>query len=432
MTQNDVLGERMSTVRIPQQSTTSASVSACRACGTPGVREFLSLGATPIANALVEPARSATPDPSYPLAVGFCPSCSLVQLTHELPAEAMFDANYPYYSSFIDALVTHSAQHVDSVVEERGLGAGSFVVELASNDGYLLRRFVEHGVPVLGVEPTPGPAAAAREAGIPTLEEFFGADTGARIRKEHGAADVIIANNVMAHVPDLNGFVAGMAALVADDGIVQVENPGVRYLLEHCEFDTVYHEHFCYFSTIAVQKLFARHGLNLLDVELYPDLHGGTLRWTAGRTGTPTERALRHLDEEYALGLDDFAAYADFGARVAANQTRLASLLRELRAEGRSIAAYGAAAKGATLLNSTGIGANVIDFVVDVNTHKQGKLIPGARIPVLDPAELMERRPDYVLLLAWNFKNEIMRQQEAYRQAGGRFIVPVPSPQVVG
>lgn len=416
-----------------QQVTTTpaARVTHCRSCGSEDLRAFLSLGSTPVANALLDPADTGRPDPSYPLAVGYCAGCSLVQLTHELPAEVIFGADYPYFSSFSDALVKHSGEHVDALVTQRGLTADSLVVELASNDGYLLRQFARHGVPTLGVEPTPGPAAAAREAGVDTVEEFFGETLGQKLREERGAADAILANNVMAHVPDLNGFVAGMAALVADDGVVQVENPCVGDLLEHNEFDTVYHEHFCYFSTLAVQRLFGRHGLTLLDVEHFPNLHGGTLRWTAGKHGEPSQRALAQLDKERAAGLDDFAAYSDFGEQVARNQRELVELLRSLRADGASIAAYGAAAKGATLLNSAGVGANTIGFVVDRNTHKQDKLMPGARIPILDPQALLDHRPDYVLVLAWNFAEEIVRQQQAYADGGGRFIVPVPRPRVL-
>ncbi len=412
-------------------STPAARVTQCRSCGSGDLREFLSLGSTPIANALLDPADTGQPDPSYPLAVGYCAGCALVQLTHELPAEIIFGADYPYFSSFSDALVKHSGEHVDDLVAQRGLGEGSLVVELASNDGYLLKQFARHGVPTLGVEPTPGPAAAAREAGVETLEEFFTAELGQKLRAERGPADAILANNVMAHVPDLNGFVAGMAALVADDGVVQVENPCVGDLLEHNEFDTVYHEHFCYFSTLAVQRLFGRHGLTLLDVEHFPKMHGGTLRWTAGKQGTPSERAEAQLAKERDAGLDDFAAYQDFGETVRRNQAELVELLRSLRAEGASVAAYGAAAKGATLINSSGVGANTLDFVVDRNTYKQGKLMPGARIPILDPQALLDRRPDYVLLLAWNFAEEIVRQQQDYADGGGRFVVPVPRPKIV-
>lgn len=259
-------------------------VERCRSCSEAAPQEFLSLGATPIANALLSPAATELPDPAYPLAIGVCAGCALVQVTHELPAEAIFGADYPYFSSFSDLLVRHSGAHVADLVAQRGLDCRSLVVEIAANDGYLLRQFAPHGVPVLGVEPTPGPAAAARAAGIETVEEFFGLELGLRLRAERGAADVVIANNVMAHVPDLNSFVAGMAALVAEDGIVQVENPHMLALLENCAFDTIYHEHFCYFSTLAVQRLFARHGLVLLDVESFPELHGGTLR-CAGRRG---------------------------------------------------------------------------------------------------------------------------------------------------
>lgn len=421
----------MTTTTDVSQHTTASAVTHCRSCGAPDLAEFLTLGETPIANALVDPATAPATDPQYPLSLGFCANCSLVQLTHELPAEIIFGADYPYFSSFSDALVKHSTEHVDALVEQRSLGRDSFVVEVASNDGYLLRRFHDHGVPVLGVEPTRGPAAAARAAGVATVEAFFDATLAAQLRAEHGPADVVIANNVMAHVPDLNGFVEGMAILAGDHGIVQVENPGLRYLLEHVEFDTVYHEHFCYFSTLAVQGVFARHGLTLLDVEHFPNLHGGTLRWTGSRHGTSSPAALRFLSEERGLGLDDAAAYADFGSRVAANQAELTAMLHRLRAEGATIAAYGAAAKGATLLNSSGLDHTVIDFVVDLNTHKQGKLMPGARIPVLAPSELLERRPDYVVLLAWNFRDEIMAQQEPYRAAGGRFIVPVPRPEIL-
>lgn len=421
----------MTTIAYGGPSTSASPVTRCRSCGGEGLRQFLSLGSTPIANALLSPAGTGRPDPSFPLALVFCGDCSLVQLAHELPAEAIFGADYPYFSSYSDALVRHSSEHVDALVAERGLGRDSLVVELASNDGYLLRQFARHGVPTLGVEPTEGPAAAARDAGVDTVEEFFGEELGQRLRSERGAADVVLANNVMAHVPDLNGFVAGMAALVADDGVVQVENPCVGELLEHNEFDTIYHEHVCYFSTPAVQRLFARHGLRLLDVERFPDLHGGTLRWTAGKQGEPSARALAQLDGERAAGLDEFSAYRDFGEQVSRNQHELVELLHSLRAGGASIAAYGAAAKGATLLNSSGIGANTIDFVVDRNVHKQDKLMPGARVPILDPQAMLDRRPDYVLLLAWNFAEEIARQQKAYTDAGGRFIVPVPRPHVL-
>ncbi|WP_163549441.1 class I SAM-dependent methyltransferase [Candidatus Frankia nodulisporulans] len=408
-------------------------VTACRSCGGPAPRLFLSLGSTPIANRLVRADGLDATDPSFPLEVGFCEACTLVQLTHELPALEIFDADYPYFSSFSDMLVRHSEKHVIDLIASRNLGPDSLVVEVASNDGYLLKAFVERGIPVLGIEPTPGPAAAARAAGVPTREEFFGAELAQRLVAEGLKADVIIANNVMAHVPDLNSFVEGFRILLADDGLVDVENPGVGALLAHTEFDTVYHEHFCYFSTIAVQSLMRRHGLELVGVEEFAELHGGTLRWSMQHAAAakPTASVDSVLGAEHDAGLATFDRYATFGDDVRAVQQDLVALLRGLRAEGRTIAAYGAAAKGATLLNSSGITTDLIDFVVDRNTHKQGRYIPGARLPILDPAALLERQPDYLLLLAWNVKKEIMAQQEEYAARGGRFIVPVPRPVVL-
>jgi hypothetical protein len=251
------------------------------------------------------------------------------------------------------------------------------------------------------------------------------------MRDDHGPADVIIANNVMAHVPDLNGFVEGMRILVADDGIITVENPYVRDLIEHCEFDTIYHEHFCYFSCTAVKALANRHGLFLNDVEYFPNLHGGTLRWHLGPTEAPTERALSFLAEEEQSGLTTFDHYAAFAARVEKIKSDLVARLSLLRSEGSSIAAYGAAAKGSTLLNYMGIDSRLVDFVVDRNVHKQGRLMPGVHIPIRDTSALLEDQPDFVLMLAWNFKDEILRQQSEYRDRGGRFIVPIPTVEVV-
>ena len=363
--------------------------------------------------------------------MGFCPTCSLVQLTHALPAAAIFDADYPYFSSFSDALCRHAREHALNLVATRGLDERSLVVEVASNDGYLLRNFVEAGVRAFGIEPTPGPAAAAREIGVETLEAFFTADLAAQLRAEGRRADVIVANNVMAHVPDLNGFVAGFRTLIADDGLITIENPYVRDLIERREFDTIYHEHFCYFSCTAVSRLMRRHDLFVNDVEYFPDLHGGTLRWHVSPVEAPSERIVRYLADEEARGLADFAYYADFGTRVRSITDELIVLLAGLKAEGASIAAYGAAAKGATLLNSAGIDHRTIDFVVDRNTHKQGHWMPGARLPILDPSAILDRMPDYVLVLAWNFLDEILRQQEEYRRRGGRFIVPIPRPEIL-
>lgn len=411
----------------------ASEVTACRSCGGPPPRQFLSLGSTPVANRLVHAGALDSPDPTFPLAVGFCDRCALVQLTHVLPADEIFDQDYPYFSSFSDMLVRHAEKHAVELISSCGLGPDSLVVEVASNDGYLLKAFVERGIRVLGIEPTPGPAAAARRVGVPTREEFFGAELARQLVAEGLRADVIIANNVMAHVPDLASFVEGFSILLSDHGIVTVENPGVGALLAHTEFDTIYHEHYCYFSTIAVDTLVRRHGLELVDVEEFEELHGGTLRWTMRRAGTatPSPAVAAVIGAERVAGLDRFETYAGFGDDVHALQVELTELLRTLRAGGATVAAYGAAAKGATLVNSTGLGTDLIDFVADRNTHKQGKYIPGARIPILDPAVLLERQPDYLLLLAWNFKDEIMAQQAEYARRGGKFIVPVPRPAVL-
>lgn len=406
-----------------------ATVTACRSCASPALVPFLDLGRTPVANALL--ASPDEPSEAYPLVVGVCRDCTLVQLMFALPADALFDRDYPYYSSYSDALDEHGQRHCDDLSAAGRTGEGRFVVEVASNDGYLLRHLLGNGTRVLGIEPSPGPAAVAEDRGVPTLVEFLHPDVAAQVRAEHGPADVVLANNVMAHVPDLPGFVDGLVGLLAEDGILQVENPGVRWLIEHVEFDTVYHEHYCYFSSGAVDRLVRRHGLVLNDIEFFPDLQGGTLRWTCSRSPEVSERARRHLQEERELGLGRLEPYLSFGARVAQLQDDLRALLVSLKEQGHTIAAYGAAAKGATLLNTTGIDARTLDFVVDRNPHKQGRWLPGARLPILPPEALLERQPDYVLVLAWNYADEVRRQQQEYERRGGRFILPVPSVRVL-
>jgi SAM-dependent methyltransferase len=398
----------------------------CRSCGSRGLRTFLSLGKTPLADALVEPDAAAGVEPRFPLDVAFCPQCTLVQILEEVPPQQLFVDNYLYFSSFSDAVMRHAKAHVDSLVTARGLGEGSFAVELASNDGYLLRHFLPHGVRVLGVDPAPDQAAAARGIGVPTLEEFFGVPLGRRVRRDHGAADVIIANNVMAHVPQLNDFVEGMAELLADDGVITVENPWVKDLVDNAEFDTIYHEHFYYFSCTAVDTLVRRHGMFLNHVEYFPDLHGGTLRWHIGKQESVSDEARRFLNIEQETGVTDFSYYQDFALLVDDIRRSLRETLENLHQGGASIAAYGAAAKGSTMLNCAGIDAELVDFVVDRNTHKQGKLMPGVRIPIRAVEDLAAEMPDYCLLLAWNFADEILSQQREYRDKGGRFIRPVP------
>jgi len=404
----------------------------CRSCGASELHLFLSLGDVPLADNLLRPEALQELEPRFPLDVAFCPRCCLVQILEEVPPQQLFVDNYLYFSSFSDHLLDHSRRHAERLVEDRGLGPDSLVVELASNDGYLLRNFRNRGVRVLGVDPAPAQAQAANDAGIPTVAEFFGTDLAKRLRDEHGPADVVIANNVMAHVPELNDFVGGIAALVADDALVTVENPYVRDLIIHGEFDTIYHEHFSYYSCTSVDTLVRRHGLYLNDVEYFPDLHGGTLRWHMGRTPDVSDTVSAYLARERETGLTGFGYYRDFALTVERIRTDLLDLLGGLRSQGASIAAYGAAAKGSTLINYVGIGPELVDFVVDRNTYKQGKFMPGMHIPIVDPQVLLDRQPDYCLLLAWNFTDEILRQQEEYVRRGGRFIRPVPVPEILG
>lgn len=412
---------------------TVTAISACRGCGSDDLAQFLDLGETPLADAIVtaDVVENPSGEDRYPLAVAFCSECSLVQITEDVDPEKLFVENYLYFSSFSDHLLRHSRDHALGLVESRGLQGDSLVVELASNDGYLLKNFVDAGVPVVGFDPAPDQARAATEIGVPTRAEFFGLDAARRLRSESKPADVIIANNVLAHIPDPNDFVAGMAHLLADDGVITVENPSVWDLIDRCAFDTIYHEHFFYHSCLSIKALVERHGLHLNDVEYFPDLHGGTNRWHIGHRDEPTDHLLERVAAEQQAGLGTFAFYADFGQRVDALRADLLAMLNGLRAEGRTVAAYGAAAKGATMLNATGITTDLVSYVVDRNVHKHGRFMPGTHQPIVGTDVLVEDPPDALLLLAWNFATEIMSQQAAYASRGGRFIVPVPNPELI-
>jgi len=403
----------------------------CRICGGTSFHPILSLGDTPLANALLHEADLTADEPVFPLDLVLCRTCSLVQITLSVPPERLF-SHYAYFSSFSDAWVAHARRIALRLVEQRHLTGDSLVVEVASNDGYLLQHYQQAGIPVLGIEPADNIAQVARERGIPSVVRFFGQDFARELRDEGKAADVIHANNVLAHVPDLTGVVAGFQTLLAPGGIVVVEAPYLRDMIDHGEFDTIYHEHLCYFSLTALVRLFADHGLTIVDVERLPT-HGGSLRIFAEHTrpdATVQPAVTTLLAEEQAWGVLDPTRYDAFAVDAARIRHDLVTLVRDLRAQGRRVAAYGAAAKGATLLNYCGLTSNDIDFVADRSTYKHGRFTPGAHVPILPAESLLERQPDDTVLLAWNFADEILAQQAAYRERGGRFIIPVPRVEI--
>ena len=380
----------------------------CRSCGSRELEIIVALGCTPLANALL-----ASPDAAeetYPLELAWCPGCTLLQITESVPPEVLF-RDYVYFSSFSDTMLRHAQEVAEELIHERKLTSSSLVIEAASNDGYLLQFFKRAGIPVLGIEPALDVAAAAETKGIRTINEFFGES----LAKELDKADLFMANNVLAHAPDVNEFVAGIRTVLKPDGVAVIETPYARDMIEKCEFDTIYHEHVFYYSITALNALFARHGLMLERVEHIP-LHGGSLRVFV-RQGKGGWR----VDEPWA---GDRGYYAAFSDRIVRLKDALLGLL-----DGKDLAAYGAAAKGSTLLNCFGI--RNVRYVVDRNPVKQGKYMPGVRIPICAPQKLLEDRPHYVLLLAWNLADEILQQQAEYRRQGGQFIIPVPEPKVV-
>jgi SAM-dependent methyltransferase len=404
--------------------------SRCRSCGGENLRVFLSLGNMPLSDGLLTADALQREEPRYPLDVAFCPDCTLVQILATVPPEQLFGADYPYFSSFTDSLLEHSAANVAARIEERRLDGKSLVVELASNDGYLLQYYRERGIPVLGIDPALGPVAAARARGVETLQAFFGRELAIQLATNGRQADVIHANNVLAHVADTNGFVSGIGTLLKEDGVAVIEVPYVKELIDHGEFDTIYHEHLCYFSVTALAALFRRHRLSLNRIEPLA-IHGGSLRLFVEKRERQDRSVAGYLQAERQAGLDRFDYYAGFSARVARIRSDLVALLARLKREGARIAGYGAAAKGTILLNYAAIGREMLEFVADRNVHKQGRYMPGVRLPIVAPARILEEQPDYLLILPWNFKDEIMEQQAEYRRRGGRFIVPVPESVVI-
>ncbi len=401
----------------------------CRSCGGGTGELVLDLGEQPLANNLPCADDLNQPEPRFPLRLAVCTECWLLQITDLVPSVDLF-SEYIYFSSYSDAWVKHATQSAQRYLRDFELGSDDWVVEIASNDGYLLRHFAAADVPHLGIEPAENVAAVAREKGVETRVDFFTADLARELATER-QADLVLGCNVFAHVPDPNDFVAGVKELLLPEGRAIIEFPHAMEMISQGEFDTIYHEHVCYFTLAALEPLFARHGLRIIRVEELP-LHGGSLRIFVQHEDCEEDTTVAALREREA---EAGVASADFYCGFAARAERTSELLRErvsaLRAEGRSVAAYGAAAKGTVLLNYCGLNAEQIDFVVDRSPHKQGRLMPGVHVPVIAPDELATRQPDVALLLAWNFAEEIMAQQSAYRDAGGKFLIPIPEVRLV-
>jgi SAM-dependent methyltransferase len=405
----------------------------CRFCAAPLRHTFVDLGSSPLCESFLTAAELNRMEPFYPLHAYVCETCFLVQLEQYVAPEDIF-TEYAYFSSYSDSWVAHARAYVELVTERLGLGPDSFVVELASNDGYLLQHFVGGGVPVLGIEPAKNVAAVAVERGVPTLTEFFSQALAARLADNGRQADLVIGNNVLAQVPDLNDFVAGIKLLLAPGGVVTLEFPHLARLMAGNQFDTIYHEHFSYFSLLTAERILAAHGLVLFDVEELPT-HGGSLRiWARHEDDSAkpvSDRVTALLARERADGLDRFDAYRFFAEQVAETKRALLDFLIRAKREGRSVAGYGAPGKGNTLLNYCGVRTDFLDYTVDRNPYKHGRYLPGTHVPIFPPEKLAETQPDYILILPWNLKDEIVRQLAYTRDWGARFVVPIPRVEVL-
>lgn len=409
----------------------STTLSACRSCSNSELETVLDFGLSPLADKLVAEDKKDEPDLSFPLQLVFCPRCALVQITENVPPDILWGGDYPYYTSVSPGLVKHFTASAEALMARLPLGPDTLVVEAASNDGYMLKVFAEKGIPVLGVDPASGPAQVANEAGVPTLCRLFDSSIVDEILGEHGQARLILGNNVLNLVQDLDDFMRAVDRLLAPEGEVVLEVPYLVDSIDKVAFDNVFHQNTTYYSATALDRLFRRHGLFLNDVERIPTF-GGSLRVAFGRSEHVSDAARAMIEEEARRGVDRFSFYAEFASKVEGIRSDLRSMLDALKSEGKRIVAYGAAGGMATtLLAYLDAGHELLDYAVDINHHKHGKWTSGSRLLIRPAEALVEDRPDVVLLLAWNFADEILEQQQAYRDLGGRFLVPIPEPRLV-
>jgi 2-polyprenyl-3-methyl-5-hydroxy-6-metoxy-1,4-benzoquinol methylase len=401
----------------------------CRSCGNSDLSELIYFGTTPLSDKLLKQKPSDNEEIKVPLTLMCCKNCSLVQIKEEVNPKILFQDNYPYYSSVSQRLMMHFKKSAEEIIQTRKLNKNSFVFEAASNDGYMLQHFVNRNINTLGIDPASGPASVAWEKGIPTIIDFFGNKIAKRIVKKHGKADVFLANNVLAHVPDLNGFVAGIQTLLKEDGVAVIEAPYLLDLINNCEFDTIYHQHLCYFSVTALQTLFNRHNLYLNNIK-HLSIHGGTIRMFIEPTKNISPVVKEYMEREEQLNINSTEFYSSFIKRIDTLKYDLLSIINSLKSLGKRIAGFGAAAKANTLMSYFGIGDNYLEYIIDSSKFKQGLYFSGNHLPIVSPNRLIEDMPDYVLILAWNFAEEIIKQNKTYLDRGGSFIVPIPKVKI--
>lgn len=402
----------------------------CRACGSSNLKEIIYLGETPLADALIKKEKLNEEEIKVPLTLAFCEQCSLVQILEEVDPEILFCRDYPYYSSVSKALLEHFRESALNLIERKKLNQNTLVIEAASNDGYMLKNFVEKKIPVIGIDPAEGQAKIANQNGIFTINDFFNIDLAKKLASEEKKADLFLANNVLAHVPDLNGFIEGIKTILKNNGLAVIEVPYVIDLVDHVEFDTIYHQHLCYFSVTALDKLFRSHNLYLNEVERI-SIHGGSLRLFVEKHENVKESVIKLIKEEKNRKVDKIDFYLDFANKIKKVKSDLIKLLDSLKKDGKRIIGYGAAAKANTLQSYIGIGKNYLDYIADLSKYKQGLYFSGNKLLIEPSSKILSDKPDYVLILAWNFANEIMRQQQEYANNGGKFIIPIPEPKIV-